>query len=53
MVEVTNARFEELIEIEARFNLIKAVVPKMPSYLRDDVINALIADDSEVKQDAE
>ena len=47
MVEVTNARFEELIEIEARFNLIKAVVPKMPSYLRDDVIDALLANGEE------
>lgn len=53
MVEITNARFAELIDIEARFNLIKAVMPKMPSYVRDDVLNALIADESEVKQDAE
>lgn len=54
MVEISNARFAELIDIEVRFNLIKAVIPKMPSYVRDDVLNALLGvKESEVKTDAE
>lgn len=53
MVEICNKRFEQLLEIETRFNLMKEVYPKIPNYLRGEVLEALLNLEMEETADAE
>lgn len=53
MVEISNARYEELIRVEATFNNLKRIAKTVPSYKWDEALKALIMEESEVKTDAE
>lgn len=53
MVEISNARYEELIRVETTFNNVKVIAKTVPSYKWDEALKALIMEESEVKTDAE
>lgn len=54
MVELSNARFAELISAETTLKAVKRAVMETPGYRLDDVLNALLGvKESEVKPDAE
>lgn len=54
MVELTNARFVELIRAELMLETVIRAVKGTPGYRLDDVLNALLGvKESEAKTDAE
>lgn len=54
MVELTNARFVELIRAEMMLETVIRAVKETPGYRLDDVLGVLLgAKESEVKKDAE
>lgn len=53
MVEISNARYEQLIKAEATLDIVKRVCASIPSYRMDDALKALLDTESEVKADAE
>lgn len=53
MVEISNARYEQLIKAEATLDSVKRICKTIPSYCMDDALKALLDTESEVKADAE
>lgn len=53
MVEISNARYEELIAAETTLYIVKRVCASIPSYRMDEALKALLDTESEVKPDAE
>ena len=53
MVEISNARFAELISAETTLKAVKRAFKTLPSYMREDTFKVLLNDESEVKKDAE
>ena len=53
MVEISNARYEQLVKAEATLDIVKRVCKAIPSYRMDDALKALLDAESEVKADAE
>ena len=51
MVEISNARYEQLIRAETTLDSVKRICKTLPSYKLDDALKALLTDESEVKTD--
>ena len=53
MVEISNARYEQLIKAETVLHAVKLLAKKVPSYKWDESLMALVLEESEGEADAE